>query len=164
MNLDYCIKQMSDNPETIRQLIHDIPDDAARWKPDADTWSIIQVMAHLVYEERRDFRVRLDHILNHGQEKFKPITNEIGDPEGDLQTLFTIYLDEREASIKWLKTLTDVDWSTEFTTPYRTMSAGDMLASWVAHDILHIRQFVELKWAITTHALQPYEVGYAGGW
>ena len=88
----------------------------------------------------------------------------MGEPEGDLQTLFQTYLDERAASITWLTTLTDADWSTTVTTPYRTMSAGDMLASWVAHDILHIRQCVELKWAITTRELQPYDVGYAGGW
>jgi hypothetical protein len=48
--------------------------------------------------------------------------------------------------------------------PFGQISAGDMFASWVAHDLLHIRQLVELHWAYTTRQLQPYNVEYAGGW
>ena len=164
MNLEYCINQLSHNPNTIQHLIHNIPDEHARWKPDANTWSMVEVMQHLVDEERQDFRIRLDHILYRAKEKWEPSSNEPGDPQGDLQTLFKTYLEERQDSIKWLKNLTDVDWSIEFETPFRVISAGDMLSSWVVHDILHIRQFVELKWAITTRDLQPYSVGYAGEW
>ena len=164
MNLEYCINQLSHNPNTIQQLIHNIPEEHARWKPDANTWSMVEVMQHLVDEERQDFRFRLKHILSGTKEQWQPINNEPGDPHGDLQMLFKTYLEERQDSIKLLKTLTDADWSIEFETPFRVMSSGDMLASWVAHDILHIRQFVELKWAITTRDLQPYGVGYAGPW
>jgi hypothetical protein len=44
------------------------------------------------------------------------------------------------------------------------MTAGDMFGAWVAHDLLHFRQLVELFWAYTTHRLEPHEVGYAGEW
>lgn len=164
MNFEYCISQLSHNPSIIQQLIHDIPDEQARWKPDANTWSMVEVMQHLVDEERQDFRVRLDHILYRQQEKWQPISNEHVNPQGDLQTLFKTYLEERQHSIEWLNNLTNVDWSIEYETPFRVISAGDMLSSWVAHDILHLRQLVELKWAITTRYLQPYDVAYAGEW
>jgi hypothetical protein len=39
-----------------------------------------------------------------------------------------------------------------------------MVASWVAHDVLHMRQLVELTWAWTTRLVAPYKVNYAGTW
>jgi hypothetical protein len=44
------------------------------------------------------------------------------------------------------------------------MRAGDMLASWVAHDNLHIRQLVELRRSRIESITQPYEIEYAGDW
>ena len=41
---------------------------------------------------------------------------------------------------------------------------ADLLASWVAHDLLHMRQLVELHWVYTIHQLEPYKVEYAGQW
>ncbi len=49
-------------------------------------------------------------------------------------------------------------------TPWGSIRAGDMLAAWVAHDLLHTRQLVELRWAYTTSAVLPFRVNYAGDW
>ena len=45
-----------------------------------------------------------------------------------------------------------------------TLSAGDMLVSWVEHDILHLRQMVELMHGWNVKRASPYSVQYAGGW
>jgi len=34
----------------------------------------------------------------------------------------------------------------------------------VAHDVLHMRQLVELKYAYMAQAMEPYKVKYAGDW
>jgi hypothetical protein len=34
----------------------------------------------------------------------------------------------------------------------------------VAHDLLHMRQLVELHWAYTMTKGDPYRTGYAGTW
>ena len=44
------------------------------------------------------------------------------------------------------------------------MTAGDMFSSWVAHDLLHLRQLVELQYTYTVQTVQPYAVIYAGEW
>ncbi len=44
------------------------------------------------------------------------------------------------------------------------MTAGDLLAAWVAHDVLHLRQLVELRYAYLVEEAQPNSVGYAGEW
>ena len=42
--------------------------------------------------------------------------------------------------------------------------AGDLLAAWVAHDLLHLRQLVELKYAYLARTMEPYALKYAGEW
>jgi hypothetical protein len=56
------------------------------------------------------------------------------------------------------------DWEARYTAPFGVMSAGDLLASWVAHDVLHMRQLVELHRAYIVHLAEPYNTEYAGPW
>jgi hypothetical protein len=39
-----------------------------------------------------------------------------------------------------------------------------MLAAWVAHDYLHIRQLNELHWQFLAGQVSPDALDYAGGW
>ena len=68
---------MALNAERIRALAAGVAPDAARWKPDPETWSILEVVNHLYDEERLDFRVRLDTILHRPEEPWPRI-----DPQG----------------------------------------------------------------------------------
>ena len=63
MDLDYCMKQLAENGQRVRALVEDIDEVQARWKPDPASWSILEVVCHLLDEEREDFRVRLDITL-----------------------------------------------------------------------------------------------------
>ncbi len=74
------------------------------------------------------------------------------------------FLAEREKTLIWLHSLTSPKLETIYTSPFGTMSAGDMFAAMVSHDLLHLRQLVELHWAYTTEALRPYPNDYAGDW
>ncbi len=55
--------------------------------------------------------------------------------ERDLQEMFEGFVAERAKSLDWLRSLNNPDWEAAYTTPYRTMTAGDMFASWVAHEL-----------------------------
>lgn len=50
------------------------------------------------------------------------------------------------------------------TDQYGSVTAGEMLSAWVAHDNLHIRQLVELRRARIEKITQPYLIEYAGEW
>ena len=39
-----------------------------------------------------------------------------------------------------------------------------LLAAWLAHDCLHIRQLNEIRYAWLATMAAPYAVGYAGDW
>jgi hypothetical protein len=74
------------------------------------------------------------------------------------------FFGERSKSLDWLKGLSGADWDASYTTEFRTLTAGDMFASWVAHDNLHIRQLVELRRARIERITAPYIIEYAGDW
>ena len=169
MNLPIFINQLARQASTIQMMASAVDEAQARWKPDSETWSILEVIHHLYDEEQFDFRVRLDIILHHPQKTWPAI-----DPQGwviarqynqqDFQLTLRRFLTEREASIAWLRTLENPDWQTTYAAPWGAISAGDMFAAWVAHDLLHTRQLVELQWAYTTRNLAPFSVLYAGEW
>jgi DinB superfamily len=169
MDLEYLLTQMNLHAGAIHSLTLGVSDDQARWKPEPDGWSILEVVNHLYDEEREDFRARLDCILYHPDQSWAPIN-----PKGwvldraynqrDLSISMNDFLKERQKSLAWLKGLPDPDWRAFVTMPFGSFSAGDIFAAWVAHDLLHLRQLVELHWAYTLHAADPYKVNYAGEW
>jgi len=169
MDLDYCMKQLAENGQRVRALVEDIDEVQARWKPDPASWSILEVVCHLLDEEREDFRVRLDITLQRPGETWPGI-----DPGGwvtardynnqDLGQALHSYLDEREASLTWLISLEAKDWQATYEAPWGPITAGDLLASWIAHDLLHMRQLVELLWFYKEEQVKPYSTRYAGEW
>ena len=74
------------------------------------------------------------------------------------------FLAARQESLAWLESLASPDWQASYEAPWGEITAGDLLASWVAHDLLHLRQLVELRWFLTTKELVPHHVEYAGAW
>jgi hypothetical protein len=84
--------------------------------------------------------------------------------ERDLAESFEEFLSAREDSLAWLRALGSQDWETTYQAPWGAIAAGDLLASWAAHDLLHLRQLVELRWLLTTKELAPRDVRYAGEW
>ena len=160
---------MANNAKIIAATVVDVDAEQARWRPNADSWSILEVIHHLYDEERLDFRTRLDYILHKPGETWLPI-----DPAGwvqarkynqqDYATLLAKFQTERQKSLSWLQNLAAPDWEATYAAPFGLIKAGDMFAAWVAHDLLHIRQLIELRWAYTTKALAPYKVIYAGDW
>lgn len=74
------------------------------------------------------------------------------------------FLEERQASLKWLNSLTSANWEASYQAPWGPIRAGDLLAAWVGHDLLHMRQMVELHRAYILKLAEPYQMDYAGAW
>jgi len=168
-SLQDIIKQLQAHSQAIRALVSGLTVEESRWKPDLETWSVLEVLNHLVDEEIYDFRAHLDHILQAPDQPWPEI-----DPEGwvslrhyneqALHDTLARYETEREKSLTWLAKLSAPDWDAAVTQPWGTLSAGDVLAAWLAHDLLHVRQLVELRYLITKKASQPFQLDYAGKW
>jgi len=169
MDLAWICRQMRNSAEAIRALVNGCPAEQATWKPNATSWSILEVVNHLLDEEREDFRRRIDVLLHRPGEgwfRFNPeqAAVERRYNERDLESSLRDFLALREESLRWLGDLGEVDWTAVQTAPFGEIRAGDFLASWAAHDILHLRQLVRLKWGYLVQTLEPYDTRYAGEW
>jgi hypothetical protein len=168
MNVDLICQQLAAGPQTVRLLVTGMAEDDARLRPDLKAWTVAEVLAHLCDEEIEDFRARLDMTLRAPHQAWPRM-----DPEGwavprkddgrSLAELLDQFALERDRSLVWLRSLAAPDWQLlhEGEPP---VSAGDLLASWAAHDSLHCRQLVELRYAWLRGAVAPFAVAYAGDW
>lgn len=165
----FLIRQLTDNAGRIEALVTGFTQEEVQWKPDENTWSMLEVVNHLLDEERHDFRVRLDIILHHPEKEWPAI-----DPGGwvterkynqqPLDRSLTDFLKERKSSLDWLSGLAAPDWEIEYSSPFGVMKAGEMFSSWVTHDHLHIRQMIEIHRSLVELKAQPYSLNYAGDW
>ncbi len=169
MQFETLYQELAQGAEIVSKLTAGITQAEARFKPDPQSWSMLEVVCHLVDEEREDFRQRLEFILNRPTEPWPPI-----DPAGwvtarryndrEFAEALGSFVAERARSLTWLKSLSAPNWEAEYATSFGPIKAGDMLASWVAHDNLHMRQLVELRRARIVGLARPYDVRYAGEW
>ena len=152
MDIEHLAAQMAENAARIRALVRGVSEQQAQWRPGPDSWSILEVVNHLLDEERHDFRVRLDYTLHRPGEPWPPIdpggwVTERKYNQADLEASLDGFLSEREASLAWLSELAAPNWKATHETSFGPIAAGDVFAAWVAHDLLHMRQLVELHWA-----------------
>lgn len=163
-------RQLTQQAQTIQTLVEHVTLAQARWKPSAEAWSILEVTNHLYDEEREDFRKRIDYMLHRPGEEPPPIdpqrwVTDRSYNERDLVPSLQNFLTERNQSVAWLHNLRDPEWSTRYTHPSGfTISAYDFLVNWAAHDLLHLRQLIELHYAWHQHQVGDISLGYAGDW
>jgi hypothetical protein len=169
MDIERIVRQMESQAQAVRALAQACTDEQARWRPDPASWSVLEVVNHLLDEEREDFRARLELVLRQGNERWAS-----NDPmswvtarrynERDLAMSLAAFLSERQTSLAWLRDLPETDWGVSYEAPFGQIRAGDILVAWIAHDLLHTRQLVELRWAYLVQEVESYSVRYAGEW
>ena len=135
-----------------------------------EKWSLKEIVCHLLDEEREDFRFRLQSVLNDPEQPFTPI-----DPVGwvasrnysaaDYNQKVQQFLEERTHSIKYVESLSnDSPFSNTYQHPViGPMSGSFILNNWLAHDYLHIRQIIRVKYAFFG-CLSSTSLNYAGEW
>lgn len=169
MNLDYFIARLGTNRGVFESLTRDVSSEQAKWRPAPDKWSILEVVNHLYDEEREDFRQRLQLVLadpTQAWPKIDPRTwvTTRGYNQRDLKASLNNFLAEREKSLSWLRELTNPNLQSSNENPNGVLKGGDLLASWLAHDFLHIRQLSRLHWQYVGAIAEPYQTAYAGPW
>lgn len=138
-----------------------------RSRPAPGKWSPLEILAHLRDEEVEDFRPRAKCAL-----EGRPIEQGI-DPEGwvterrynemDPGAVFLDWSSERADSCRWLATLDLADLENQLEHPkFGPIRAGDFIAAWRVHDLLHLRQFGKTMAVLWAGQLGDWAVEYAG--
>jgi len=169
MELEYFIDRLGKNRGVFESLVRGVSREQIRWKPSPDKWSMLEVINHLYDEEREDFRQRIDLVLADPEQSWPPIdprnwVTTRGYNERDLDTSLNNFFAEREKSLTWLRQLSSPNWQNSNQGPNGILTAGDLLASWLAHDFLHMRQLARLHWQYVGAISDPYQTTYGGPW
>ncbi len=169
MDHGQIINELARNRKVFDALLSETENEATLWKPAHDKWCLLEVVCHLYDEEREDFRARVKHCL---EDPARPLSAI--DPVGwvekrkyieqDFDEKLLSFLDERKISIEWLRLLEDPNWENAHDHPTQgRMSARLFLASWLAHDYIHIRQINRIKYEYLDATTQD-SLKYAGNW
>ncbi len=129
MDFDTLVHELEQGAEIIKSLVTGISQAEAQIKPNAEDWSILEVVGHLIDEERDDFRMRVDLTLNHPGQQWPPIhpsawVIERAYNQRDLQQSLNEFLAERAQSLAFLKSLQSPDWSAFHHSEYGDRTAG----------------------------------------
>jgi hypothetical protein len=167
VQLDELIRSLEAGAAAVPALATALSDEQARRAPAPGKWSVVEILAHLADEERDDFRHRVSMTLEDPGQPWPPI-----DPQGwardrdyrsrRLAEALDDFRREREASLVWLRSLGAVDWERAYAHPkLGRLQAGDLLAAWAAHDLLHLRQLASTRLALVQAAAEPFSTRYA---
>jgi hypothetical protein len=170
MDPQALIERLEAGAATLAGAMAGVTEAEAGWRPEPGRWSLLEIACHLLDEEREDFRVRLDFTLHRPGEPWPAI-----DPVGwvaahryagqELGATMNAFATERRRSLAWLRGLSRPDWDAAYHHPkFGAIRAGDLLASWCAHDALHLRQIAHWHWRRLQQQAEPFGTGYAGQW
>ena len=169
MKPDQIIQRLESNRPVFQSLLLGKEADEYKWKPDENSWSLLEIICHLYDEEREDFRTRVKNTLMSPHLQPPSI-----DPQGwvvqrkyeeqPFGEKLEAFLLERTTSIQWLKSLENAPWDNIYVHPRAgKISAYDFLVNWLAHDYHHIRQINRRQYEYLKEKSRV-NLGYAGDW
>jgi len=167
--MDFVLEQLSQNKRVFLDLLKDVSKPMYLWKQAPEKWCLLEIVCHLYDEERDDFRFRTRWVLENPNKippPFNPLdwVTEHRYLEQDYNQMLSKFIEEREASVAWLKTLEKPHWEYSFIHPkIGKLSAKHFYDNWLAHDYLHFRQIIKLKFDYLNH-LSAEDLNYAGTW
>jgi len=169
MNHTSLIKDLLKNKGVFHELLHDVPREQYTWKPSKDSWCLLEVLCHLHDEEKEDFRARVKHSMRTPELPLPAINpvewvTERKYLEQDYEIMLANFENERVLSIEWLSDLQSPNWSEVHLHPKLGVVTPELfLANWLAHDYLHIRQILKLKYLYLKEQ-EDIDLDYAGEW
>ena len=163
------IQELKKNQAIFESLLNGITEKEYLWRWQEDKWCLLEIICHLYDEEREDFRQRTRCVL---EDPSKPLP--LIDPSSwvkdrnymgqSFNQVLSNFLEERRASIDWLESLFEPKWDNAFQHPKMgPLTAAFFLSNWVAHDYLHIRQILNLKFRYLEETSGD-KLDYAGNW
>ena len=162
---DEALPILKRTPGTLRTLLHDLP---AVWTDATEgpnTWSPFDVIGHLIHGERTNWVPRIEHIIQHGDRiTFTPFDREgmFAESKGrSLPELLDTFDQVRTQSLVRISELglTDADLERHGRHPeFGVVTMGQHMATWVAHDLGHVRQIVRVMARQYTDAVGPWRV------
>jgi hypothetical protein len=150
-------------PGTLNTLLRDLPASLLEQNEGPDTWSPFDVVGHLIHGERADWVPRARILLEHGParafdpfDRFAQFEESRGKEMSGLLDEFAALRRENLAALDALR-LTPAHLERTGRHPdFGVVTLGQLLATWVVHDLGHIAQI--------TRVMAKGHAGAVGPW
>ncbi|HEY3743287.1 MAG TPA: DinB family protein [Bryobacteraceae bacterium] len=146
-NLPDATALLARTPKMLDVLLRGLPDVWVRNNEGKDTWSVFDVLGHLIVTERTDWIPRLRILLEHGETRpFDPIDRfaQLKENQGkSLEQLLDEFAVVRKQNLDYLGSLAleQSDFDRRGMHPkLGSVTLSQLLATWAAHDLTHLHQ------------------------
>ena len=150
-------------PRVLRELLEGLPESWIKATEGPNTWSPFDVVGHLIHGERTDWIPRVEIILTYGEDRVFPVFDRFAQFEASkgkfLRELLETFAQLRTANLERLAALRIGAAELERRGRHPelgTVTLGQHLATWVAHDLSHIRQVVRVMGRQYREAVGPW--------
>ena len=149
-------------PVALQAMLSDLSEDWIAGDEGPDTWSPYQVVGHLIHVEECHWIDRTRVILEHGTERvFRPVDREAGFTrfrDWKFRDLVDRFGSLRTSNLETLATLVKTeDLERRGLHPtFGEVTLGQLLATWVVHDLNHLGQIVKTMAKQYTQAVGPW--------
>jgi len=163
-NLETIIAFLTRTPATLDALVRDLPENWTHSNEGDGTWSVFDVLGHLIHAERTDWLPRANIILEYGEARtFAPFDRSGHAQEIQGKSLAQL-LDEfarvRSENLDKLraKKLSPADLERSGRHPaLGVVTLEQLLATWAAHDLTHLHQISRIMAHQYRNAVGPWE-------
>jgi len=162
-NLPHSIALLTRTPATLNALFRDLPETWTSTNEGENTWSVFDVVGHLIHGEHTDWMPRVKRILEFGESKaFDPFDRFAQTRESQGRSLPQL-LDEfsrlRTDNLAELRAL-----NLQPQDLYRrgrhpdlgVVTLSELLATWAAHDLTHLHQISRIMACQYREAVGPW--------
>lgn len=162
-DLNTACRVLESTPAAIDALVGELPEEWTEVNEGPDTWTVHEVVAHLIHAERADWMPRVRHLLAYGASRpFPPFDRTFGFSEArerPLRELTREFARCRGESLEALTSLrlTKEDLVREGRHPeFGLVQLGQHLATWVVHDLTHLSQIARVMAVQYRDAVGPW--------
>jgi uncharacterized damage-inducible protein DinB len=161
-NLDDAVAVLERTPASLSALLAGLPASWLRATEGDGTWSPYDVVGHLIHGERTDWISRARHILAGETRPFDPFdrTAQFNESRGrSVDELLATFAELRRENIATLSgmNLTSADLSRTGQHPeLGEVTLGQLLATWVVHDLDHVGQIARTMAKAYAGAVGPW--------
>ena len=145
--VDKSLEILERTPKVLITMLQDISADWTSPNEGGDSWSVYDIIGHLIHGEKTDWVPRTEIILSENSDKkFSPFDRfaQFEDSKGKtLNQLLTEFKTLRESNIEQLrsKKITDKNLEEIGIHPvFGNVTLSQLLSTWVVHDLNHIAQ------------------------
>jgi hypothetical protein len=162
-DLTTALPVLERTPGALRALLEGLPDAWIRATEGPETWSPFDVVGHLIHGERTDWMVRAELVLREGEGRPFPPFDRFAMFEASRGRTMAELLDTfarlRAANLDRLRALQlhEDDFARRGRHPeLGPVTLGQLLATWVAHDLSHLGQIVRVMGRQYGEAVGPW--------